>query len=77
MRASRDTVVVMPAPLDPTAREADAYALGRERDPLLPSTVVAVDLLDLHPGRAVRTEGMERATRPDDGAGPSGRGLAP
>lgn len=60
---ARETVVLMPAFLDPMVREADAFALRMEGDPLLRSTIVAVALLDRHPDWEVLTERIDRATR--------------
>jgi len=53
----------MVASLDPVVREADAFALRMEGDPLLRSTIVAVAVLDRAPDREVLTQRIERATR--------------
>ena len=59
----RDTVTLMAEGLDPVLREADAFALRMEGDPLLRSTIVAVAVLDRTPDWEVLVRRIERATR--------------
>jgi WS/DGAT/MGAT family acyltransferase len=47
----------------PEVREADAFALRMEGDPLLRSTIVAVAVLDTTPDWDVLTDRIDRATR--------------
>jgi len=53
----------MVAVLDPVVREADAFALRMESDPLLRSTIVAVAVLDRAPDWDVLVDRVDRATR--------------
>jgi WS/DGAT/MGAT family acyltransferase len=49
--------------LDPEVREADAFALRMEADPLLRSTIVAVAVLDTAPDWDVLVDRFERGSR--------------